>query len=498
MQDTKEKISQFLNSSWFISLTTVIALLCYELNIAEITIAYFVLLAAYVFIFENDITPLFIIPIYAPMILDVKFAWSTAVYVIFGMLAVIFIGTLIYFLVRQFKVNKHKFVMGKMFWAGVVVCAVMVIAGVGSANFVYAKWWKQILFPVVLFIFYLFAINFAQKDNKRYIAKLFIGIACFIMLQMLIFLLRSPNPLAVIQSKGIKVGNGNVINTAGTFLALAIPFCFYLANNSKRDWLYCILGFLTYLFLVLTGSRGALLVATLLLPVAFIVSMVKSKEKKRYFIILIIASVVLVAGLVLLIIKRDIVLSMFMKLGFSANGRLPLYNLAWENFLKAPITGTGIYAPKVLPGFSTTVYYYHCTPLMILSCTGVVGLIGFGFYYFKKIKTFFVEASLYKFFAFIALLTIEGYGMIDIHGFMPLMVMLTLILVVTAENEKNPEKFKSVKEELTSFKDDMKELSGEFKIKKKKKETEDVNEEQIDTEIKIEKTKKKTKENNKQ
>lgn len=469
MQNAKEKISKFLNSSWFISLTTVVALLCYELNVAEVTIAYFIALCAYVFIFEDDVTPLLIIPVYAPMILDRGFSWSTSVLVFFIVLAVIFVGTLIYFFIRQFKFNKHQFKKGQMFWAGVVICAVMLIAGVGTANFVYTKWWKQILFPIILFVFYLFVVNFTKGNNRRYIAKLFIGMACFIMLQMLIFLLRSADPIAAIQYKMIKVGNGNMINNAGTFLALAIPFCFYLANNSKRDWLYCILGFLMYLFLILSGCRGALLVATILLPVAFIISMVKSKEKKRYFIILIIASVFILVGIVFLILKKEIILSVFMRLGLSANGRLPLYTLAWENFLRAPITGTGIYSPVRIPGLPTTVLYYHCTPLMILSCMGIVGVAGFVYYYFKKCKVFFAPTSLYKVFAFLAMLTIEGYGMFDAIGMNPSMILITLIFVATAENEENPEKFKSVREELQTFKTEMKELSQEFKPKKKEK-----------------------------
>ncbi len=467
MISAKEKISKFLNSSWFISFTTVLALLCYEFKVAEITIGFFVLLCAYVFIFEDDVTPLLIIPIYAPFILDRTFKWTMATTIYFAILAAIFIGTLICFFVRQFKYKKHKIKLGKMFWPGVVILFVLLIAGVGTANFVYAKWWKQILFPFVLFLFYMFTVNFTRGDNRRYIAKLFVGVAVFIMSQMLWFLLKSSNPISVIQGKGILVGNGNMINAAGTFLAIAIPFCFYLANNSKRDWLYCVLGLLIYLFLLLSGCRGGLLVATLLLPVGFIISMVKSKEKKRYFIILICASIVIIAGLVMVIINRDVVLGAFVRLGLSGNGRIKLYELGWENFLKTPITGTGIYAPEVLPGFPTTVYYYHNTPLMILACTGIVGFVGFAYYYFKKFKIFFTNASLFKTFTLLALITIEGYGLFDIHGFNPLMVLITLIFVVTAENEENPEMFKSVKEELQTFKAEMKELTEDLRPKKK-------------------------------
>lgn len=469
MITAKEKMNKFLNSSWFISLTTVIALFCYEFHFVEATICYFVIIAAYVFIFEDDITPLFIIPIYAPMIMDRTFKWTLATFIFLAVLAVIFLSTLIYFLIKQIKYKKRKLKLGKLFWAGVVVCIVLLIAGVGTKTFVYRKWWKQILAPVVLLIFYLFALNFSGGQNRRYIAKLFIGMAVFIMLQMLWFLLKSKDPIHIIQTKGILVGSGNMINTAGTFLAIAIPFCFYLANNSKRDWLYCIFGILIYVFLMISGSRGALLVATILLPIGFIVSMVKSREKKRYFIILGCVSVVIIGGIIFSIVHSEVVLSAFMKLGFSANGRTDLYVLAWENFLKTPITGTGIYSPTRVPGLSKTVYYYHSTPLMVLSCTGVIGFVGFAYYYFKKFKIFFKEMSLYKFFALLAMLTIEIYGLFDVTGMMPSMILLTLIFITSAENEENPEKFKSVKEELKTFKNEMVELRHDFVPKRKSK-----------------------------
>ena len=139
MVNAKEKISNFLNSSWFIVLTTVIALVCYKFQLTEVTITYFLIISAYVLIFEDDVTPLFIIPIYAAMILSPKYVFTTFRLIYFGILAVVLIGLVVYFIIKQFVIKKKKFKFGKLFWAGVAVCAMCVIAGVGSAGFAYSK-----------------------------------------------------------------------------------------------------------------------------------------------------------------------------------------------------------------------------------------------------------------------------------------------------------------------------------------------------------------------
>ena len=463
MNTAKEKISWFLNSSWFISLTTVIALLCYELNLTELTITYLAISAILTLLFTDDATPTFIIPLYAPVLMSRGFVMKTWHWIYFGILIALIVVSIILFVIRQFKVNKHKFKTGKMFWAGIGLCILGVIAGVGYPGFAYKWWWRQILYPIVLTMYYLFFINFTKGNNKRFVAKSFLGMSCFIMLQMLWCILASSDPVALIMSKKILIGSSHMINLAGTMLAMTIPFCFYLANNSKRDWLYCLIGIFIYIFLLFTNSRGNILFATLILPVAFIVSMVKTHNKKRYFVILICASVVIVTGIIFAIIHSDIFFSMLKKIGLSANGRIPVWKNAWDNFLKAPILGTGYYTTTQFMYFPAAVYSYHSTLIQVLSCTGVVGCVFWGYYYFKKFKTFFTNISLYKIFAFLSVLSLELYGLIDMVGVLPSTILFTLIIVVSSENEEDIEPVKSVKEELVAFKAEMKELAGGLK-----------------------------------
>ena len=105
MNTAKEKISWFLNSSWFIPLTTVIALLCYELNLTELTITYLAISAILTLLFTDDATPTFIIPLYAPVLMSRGFVMKTWHWIYFGILIALIVVSIILFVIRQFKVN---------------------------------------------------------------------------------------------------------------------------------------------------------------------------------------------------------------------------------------------------------------------------------------------------------------------------------------------------------------------------------------------------------
>lgn len=477
----KEKIDKFANSSYFITITTIVMIFGYEFNLSELSIAYLAVMAMLVLLYTDDVTPTFIIPLYSPLLMSRQFEIGVFQYIFYGAIAAMLIVSIVIFIYRQVRINKRKFIKGEMFWAGFGICIVGVIAGLGYMDFAYQWWWRQILYPVVLFSYYLFFINFTRGDNRRYIAKLFLGLSCFIMVQMLWCILASPNPIATIQNKMILVGPSNMINMAGTMLSMTIPFCFYLAIDSKRDWLYCILGLLIYLFLILSNSRGNILIATLLTPIGFLISMVKSKSKKRYFIILICACVCLVGLIVMMIIYRNVVFGMLARLGLSSNGRFEIWKAALKLFTKTPIFGTGFYVKTSFMNFDSAVYQYHSTIIQIITCTGIVGSIFFGYYYYKKFKVFFTNKSLYKIFAFLSMLSLEIYGLIDMVGIYPSTILLTLVLLISAEKEEKVEEIKTVKEELESFKSDMQSLNDELKasVQARKEKIENAKEEKI-------------------
>lgn len=230
-------------------------------------------------------------------------------------------------------------------------------------------------------------------------------------------------------------------NNLSTNLLLSMPFAFYLAIKSKYSVFYFIIGCLEYMAVVFSLSRGGIIFGTLMIPLIIIATIIFANKKQR---IKLFTTLIIIIGIVTFIILLfskelgDYVVSQVHISGSEA--RVNLYKLAWENFLKYPIFGTGLgfmyddfYHPK-----AWCIYWYHSTLFQILGSLGILGVICYGYQYFVRFKNLYKKRTIFNAFVLLSFLGFEGYSMVNVGNFAPLpYVVMVIVMFIVVDRYNN-------------------------------------------------------------
>ena len=148
---------------------------------------------------------------------------------------------------------------------------------------------------------------------------------------------------------------------------------------------------------------------------------------------------IIIIALALFIYKFNNIINLLNRLMFQEtgdNGRFDLYKEAWQCFIAHPILGVGLgYQGSNYEIRSIAFYFFHSTFFQIIASTGLIGLIAFVYFYFKRYEILIksLKKSVFAIFSLIAMLGFEAYSMIDTGTFIPfpfmmLIMFLTMIL----------------------------------------------------------------------
>ena len=213
--------------------------------------------------------------------------------------------------------------------------------------------------------------------------------------------------------------------------------------SSKRIFAWLIELLFLYLTLFLSGSDGSF--ATLGLFTPFLMLVVYKnvyrynlKKIKLVFSLIIASAVIVLAYLCLF--KLDVLLD-FINDSANDTGRAYLYNLALKSFRSFPIFGIGLGGGNATLAAVKDVLdyngFFHSTFFHILTCTGIVGIIGYVIYYIARMKYLLKNDSLLGRFALYSFIMFALYGLIENNEFnIVLMFMTTLITIVGLINKK--------------------------------------------------------------
>lgn len=227
-------------------------------------------------------------------------------------------------------------------------------------------------------------------------------------------------------------------NNLSNNLLISMPFTFYLAVKQKHSLLYFILGVLQYAAIVMGLSRGGILFGTIAFPIAVIATIVVSKENRKKFSITLFIFAALALAVVILLLPTIKGFLTNLEI-YNSEARVLLYALAWKNFLKYPIFGTGLaYNPNIyyFPQ-SMCIYWYHSTLFQILGSLGLVGIIAYGIQAFYRGRALLKVKSRFNLFVFIAIIGFAGYSMVNVGYFIPLPNMATLIMIFIIVDRNN-------------------------------------------------------------
>ena len=270
--------------------------------------------------------------------------------------------------------------------------------------------------------YFLFAYGFREDEKRDEIMRYFSYISAItsgvIMLQLAHLYLTSDIIFlnGGINKEGVILGWG-IWTLVGIFLAMLIPAIFYNALlGGWRGFLYFGVATLTLLFALLSMSRGAQLISVGVYGICLAVAAFKSKNKLFYRIILSVAVVSVIVAAMLFFDKISVAFVGF----FDDNGRAEHSGIAITNFLNYPIFGVGFGAfegisslPEYLSPMGPLPSMAHCTPLQLLSATGVFGLLAYILYRVASILPVLKKRTLSGAFAFMGASVILIGGLID-------------------------------------------------------------------------------------
>ena len=227
--------------------------------------------------------------------------------------------------------------------------------------------------------------------------------------------------LHMILHKQISIG-WSVSNNIGQYIVFSIPFVIYLASQYKK-YSYS-LYFLAYVLtwaLFMSGARASWVALVLIAP--FMGYYIFKNTHRKRFIRDTIILVPLIALSVYFLYYNEILQAIWERIllkGIDDSSRIDLWIGSIEHFKQFPIFGSGILTTSE---FAYPLTSYHNIIIDAATSTGIVGLLGTGFFCFAVIKQLRSNPSKYNFMFSLALLTFLVNALLDTAHLNPIILM---------------------------------------------------------------------------
>ena len=272
----------------------------------------------------------------------------------------------------------------------------LIVNGVFSSDWTLENLIFAILNIIVYFFWFLILYHgLDEKENVEKLAGYFSYVSLlisFVIVLELACLYIWGNVIVDGEITKVSVALGwGIWNLVGGALVSYIPILFYATRYPRLKWISAPLCALAYLSCILTLSRNALLVGTLVLLLCVFIHM-RTLVKRRGLVALAIAISFLFLSVAIALAWDKIstlFLDYFNRL-LSDNGRFSLWREAISDFSCAPIFGVGFYGytPDTAT-FGVLPKMAHNFVLEFLCASGIFAPITFGFWIFESARAIF-------------------------------------------------------------------------------------------------------------
>jgi len=305
-----------------------------------------------------------------------------------------------------------------------------VLAGAFSGYYT-ANGWRNLLFGLIQFaavaFFYILFTGGVRWENapREYLA--WSGICAGLVLLAQLCHIYQVNHVIVggkILRDRIYSGWGTY-NNIGSMLTMFIPFAFQLACRKKHSWVFQLIGLMLLVGVVMTCSRGSLLVAV---PTygASCVLMLRRAPRGRTFRL--VYGVLLLAAVFAAFLFRNELLTLFRSVldrGLDPGGREITYWEGLKQYFRFPLFGGGFFPVDYSPyDFSSVAGFsaffpprWHNTVIQLLASCGTVGLLAYGYHRYQTVKLLLKAPTTEKLYIAISILTLLATSMLDCHFF---------------------------------------------------------------------------------
>lgn len=407
---------------WFIDFE--IGLLLFGLSTAILT-----------YIYKNDMLPIF-------ALMALMFFSSRFVY------AVQLITTMIlgfaYMCRNNIRVPKNKMLLSCVFIAFAFIWGGFDVSK-GLISF------YDFLMPIGMALFLGFMIimftGMAKKDCIDYVMKVVLTVGILVSFELIAYYLNVGDfekMKDILDKKDIYMnpyldvmkGWGSSNNVAGILL-FTLPSALYFVTKGRKGYFYFLPFLLILGALVLTGSRGALLIAVAALIPMIFYTLYATENFKNTFVSLIVIAVIGACGMLYFWDKFEALFNVVFETGFGASNRDVMYAEILTTFLKCPIFGFG----HSFYSFG----YAHCFLLQFLGSMGIMGFIAICYHLFVKYKIVFVKKSNVAIFATLCMFLCDGYSLLERNFFIPPFAFLAVFVFIAIVNSEERSVFKKVK-----------------------------------------------------
>lgn len=223
-------------------------------------------------------------------------------------------------------------------------------------------------------------------------------------------------------------------NGIGIMFALLIPLMLRMASERRRATLYYTTATLLLVGIVLTTSRGSLLVGTGAFLAGSLLLCYRGNHRRVNRICF---AVVACAALIVLLFCREPLLHFLPRFrtdGMNDNGRFDLWREGWHLFLGAPIFGAGFaaisfesWAGNLFPG------YLHNTIFELLGAGGACAVVAYLAYRVQSVMLFVRKPTFDRTFMGLSIAVLLGGSLLDNHVFNIYPMFFYAVLLVLSE-----------------------------------------------------------------
>ena len=446
-------------SDYFPFFTAAVTLGCYYLSLDMVIIWYMAICGTFILLFTRDGTPLITIFLFMNIMISMRnsptlaggndpsdYYFQPAVLAQIGVGVGVFAAAGVYRMIRA--VSSGTFRCTPVFFGLCLFAAGIMFNGIFSQgytpmNAVYGFFMAFMFLGVFVICSDSVAVN---GDTYRRIALSFIALTICLMIELAVAYLTYDNLWTEdggIDRTALYFGWG-MYNTMGMLFTISLPAAAYLACRSSRGWVFTIYLVLLEGCILVSMSRQAMLIGSFIFVVCALWILVKSAKKRAHLIIFGAAAL---AAVGVLIVKRDIVVSVYEMLTnnfFSGSGRDGLYDEAWEKFKANPVFGIGFYRDiSADPGFIGLPLMpdmYHNTVFELLAVGGLVAFVPYAVYRMQTIISFFKNPTEDRFFVGLVIASLLILSLLDNHIFyiLPTLVYSFMMSVLVNSEADRP------------------------------------------------------------
>ncbi len=334
-----------------------------------------------------------------------------------SVIAVLLVAALVWFIVRN-RTLINPFPKKGMFWSMLPFCAALLINGAFSENYTVSNLFYALATVASLLGVYSLFVLYVRFDRKTLEYFMF----CLVVAGLLIVAELLFAYCTTVQFENGQIVKGSIVlgwgvwTNIGGMLSFLMPACFYFAHSHRRGWIGYLLGLFFYFCIVLSQSRGALLVGSAVLALCLLYLCLSGKNRRRNRIITLALVLCGAIGVVLLSSKLIALVQNFMSFGFADNGRFEKWSTGFGHFLDYPVLGSGFYDSYVDLAWDMGVYpyLYHNTVIQLLGATGIVGFLTYLYHRVQTLRLALTRRNAGKSFLALCILSLLLFSMTDV------------------------------------------------------------------------------------